>query len=409
MGDGNGEFDLHVDSVPPGELLSPVVAPPPQGHTTPMPPVYVDPAPAPTPQGYATPMPPTYAAPAPPEYAAPPQNYVVVPEYAAAPAAPPQAPPKSRRGVIVAVLLLLLLVNGAVVAHRYGWISLPDLTSSKKNAQGPGTNEKQPAAKEKEKIKPRPFKTTTDVLAAIKQHLTKTAEDDRKFQRYFTLDNLYNDKTLSEKQLDEYREALKALLRYLLPGKNGITLEPIDPAKMVLRLDVRTVGWQKPQTWREVLAKYPYGLIHAEAEDEDVKDLAQQITELSGSAVFGFDLPFVRADWFLVSASQGKLRTRLGPDAVGEPPAALTPLMERYQENVNVETAARELGLQDSQRLRDLVQGKAWLQNRGLRPFLDGGTVPRNRWGSPAGTGANTLFQEAAVELGFGTAYGVNN
>jgi hypothetical protein len=300
-------------------------------------------------------------------------------------------------------VLLLLLANGAFFAHRYGWISLPDLTSSTKS--GAATDSK---GKEQEKAKPRPFQTSRDVLTAIRDHLSKTAEEDRKFQRYFTLDNLHNDKALADKQLDDYREALKALVRFLQPSKGAIALEPIDAAKVVLRLDVRTVGWQKPQSWREVLAKYPYGLIYTDAEDPDVKDLAQEISELSGSVTYGHDLPFVRADWFLATASQGALRAKLGPEAAGEPPAALNPLVQRYQEAVNVDLAARELGLPDSQRLRDAVQGKGWLQNRGLRPFLEGGTVPRDRWASTAGNGENTLYQEAAVVLNLGTAYHVN-
>jgi hypothetical protein len=409
-------------------------------------PVFLPQAPAAPPAGM-----PVFAPPAP---AAPVQT-------APPPPSPPAEPKRSRRGVIVGIVLLLLAVNGVVVAHRYGLISLPDLTSgggkksddpqAKKsegnsgqqanNSTNPGGgnanpgggnaggnpggenpnsgnagggnpggnpgggnagggNPKPPAPQPQPQpqAKPRPFKGTRDVLAVVQDHLLKLPEEDRKFQRYFALAHLSNDKGLSDKQLEQYRAALTALVRHLQPSKETIGIEPIDPAKIVLCLDLRTVGWDPLMTWREVLKSYPYLLLYGKAKNAEVADLGKEVYELTGC-----DMPIVQLDWFLYAAGQSPLREKLGPDANAQIPAAVASLYKRYLRDVTLDQAARELGLADPELLLQAVQASERLRQRGLGIFLNGGAVSRQRWSSRAPL--FSPYQEAGQQLGLGTQY----
>jgi hypothetical protein len=238
------------------------------------------------------------------------------------------------------------------------------------------------------------------VLAAVQDHLLKLPEEDRKYQRFFSLAHLSNDKGLTNKQLIEYRTALTALVRHLQPSKAAVNLEPIDPAKTVLCLDLRTVGWEKLETWREVLKHYPYGLLYGEVKNVEVADAGRDITELSSC-----DMPIVQLDWFLYAAGRSPLREKLGPDANAQLPPAVATLCQRYEQRVSLEQAARELGLPGADALRDAVQASERLRNRGLSQLLNGGTLPREQWGSLTGT--TSLYQEAALELNLGTPYRV--
>jgi hypothetical protein len=476
----NDNFDLILDSVPPGTLNAAQLpsAPPAQAPQPPAAPLSEQPTYTP----FQTLAPPPGAVPVflPQAPVAPPAEMPVFAAPAPAAPAPPPSPPvpkRSRHGVLIGILALLLAVNGVVVAHRYGLITFPDLTSGgNKKSEGPqakkseekssqqannstdakggnanpdggnpgggnqgggnagganpggnpnggnagggnpsdgnagGANagagkpklpEPQPQPQPQPKANPRPFKSTRDMLVAVQGHLLKLPEEDRKFQRYFALAHLSNDKGLSDKQLDQYRAALTALVRHLQPSKEAIRIEPIDQARLVLCLDLRTVGWEKLETWREVLKRYPHLLVYGGARDAEVAELGKEIRELSDS-----DMPIVQLDWFLYAAGRSPLREKLGPDANPLTPATVAALYQRYLHAVTLEQAARELGLADPQELRSAVQASQLLRAHGLGALLNGGSVSRQEWTSLART--FSPYQEAAEQLGQGTPYRVD-
>src|SRR5208337_1154673 len=149
---------------------------------------------------------------------------------------------------------------------------------------------------------PRPFVGDRDILAAIRNNLVNTPLTDRPFQRYFTLAKLFN--SLSWKP------------KIVVPRS-------IDPHETVYVVDLRDLGalWKERNLWAEILRfekaddmarfvgardethrGYPYGLDYEKASDEEVQQLAGEVGGLTGC-----ELCFVRADWFIATASRPPL------------------------------------------------------------------------------------------------------
>ena len=148
----------------------------------------------------------------------------------------------------------------------------------------------------------RPFKRTEDILLSIRNHLKATPEPDRKFQKYFSFAQLHNNKTISEPELRLSRAALSKLINSL-SWKRGLVLpESVDELQTVFYMDIRGLGWDRNDLWREVQKAYPYGLNYDDHEDQEVRKLAEDIGDLSGDK-----MAWVRADWFISSASRPPL------------------------------------------------------------------------------------------------------
>jgi serine/threonine-protein kinase len=148
----------------------------------------------------------------------------------------------------------------------------------------------------------RPFRTEKDVLIAVRDHLLKTDEADRKYQRYFTLTNLANNPAVSAEDLRLYRAALSKLANSLSWKKPIVIPRAVDADATIFNVDVRDLGWDDPQVWLEILKVYPYGLTHAHDADPETRNAAQVVYALTGC-----DLPYLRADWFLATASRPPL------------------------------------------------------------------------------------------------------
>jgi serine/threonine-protein kinase len=148
----------------------------------------------------------------------------------------------------------------------------------------------------------RPLKTEKEVLAAIRDHLRAARETDRPFLRYFTLHNLHNSKTVSDEELRLGRAAVAKLVNSLSWKPDIAVPAAIDPERTVLALDVRDVGWDERDLWKEIVSRYPYGLTHDKDREEAVRRLAAEVYTLSGTS-----LPFVRADWFVATVSRPPL------------------------------------------------------------------------------------------------------
>lgn len=115
----------------------------------------------------------------------------------------------------------------------------------------------------------------------------------RRFTRYFSLAALAN-AGAGPDELLTYRHALSKLLNSLSWHRRVSVPTPVDPAGVVLRIDLRDYLWDA-NLWNRVLADYPYGVL---------PDTAIARAVMVGTAT---RMPVVRLDWFVATASRAPL------------------------------------------------------------------------------------------------------
>ncbi|MFY7953285.1 MAG: c-type cytochrome, partial [Armatimonadaceae bacterium] len=160
----------------------------------------------------------------------------------------------------------------------------------------PKDSDPEPAETKPAQPKARKNVKETDILAAILTDLQAANERDLPFLRYFSLANLYRNPSVKDDDLQRYRLALDKLLNSLSWNPVMVRSKAIGPEGLVLRLDVRTLRWEK-DAWSKVVALYPYGY-----RPKDGAKTAEQIRTLSGATV-----PVLRVDWFVANASRPPL------------------------------------------------------------------------------------------------------
>jgi len=288
---------------------------------------------------------------------------------------PPPLPRRSRRwrGLAVAGSLLLvfvLLATGLVLTR-----GRPNPSPPESRARlGPG-----------------------HVLEAIHKHLSRMPANERPFQRYLTLTHLHNDPGLSAADLAQVRAAVGLTVNSLHWQGRLLRPEPIDAEQTVLAIDLKELGWDK-EAWRELILANPYGLRYDHGAERlgDVSFVARGIHKYLGQ-VCVFALP---ADWFVATAMQEAHAARLLQLPVPEdlelvrqaarramaadPTPGVNPVEAvalRYLATpVDVEMAARELGLDDVEDLKQLIRDNEILQSWQLGPLAEGKPVPRVVW-----------------------------
>jgi WD40 repeat protein/mono/diheme cytochrome c family protein len=142
-------------------------------------------------------------------------------------------------------------------------------------------------------VTPRTFVTQDEVDALILADLDKLERRARRFVRYFSIVDLYN-AGLTEDELQTYRNALAKLVNSLSWHARITLPQPIDPNRLVLRIDLRDFLWDA-NLWNRVLAEYPYGILP----DSAVAKACMVATATR--------MPCIRADWFVATASRPPL------------------------------------------------------------------------------------------------------
>jgi serine/threonine-protein kinase len=156
----------------------------------------------------------------------------------------------------------------------------------------------------------RAFVSAADNLEAMLRHLERTPASARRFQRFFTLTNLHNNKKVSDAELRLYQAALAKLLNSLSWKPSIVVPHPVDKEQTVFVIDIRRLDWDRHDLWREVLKAYPYGLRYdLYPDNEAVNETARRLYRAAGT-----ELPAVRADWFIATAS------RAGPEEKQDAP-----------------------------------------------------------------------------------------
>ena len=137
----------------------------------------------------------------------------------------------------------------------------------------------------------RHFITTEAMLKSIHTHVTSLTAFDRSFARYFTLTHLYN-AGASDDNLRAYRNALSKLVNSLSWGAEVIKPTPIDQEQTIFYIDLRHYEWDiKSDKWYKIEQAYPYGV---QLKSSTWTTLCQETD---------CELPFIRADWFIATAS----------------------------------------------------------------------------------------------------------
>lgn len=132
-----------------------------------------------------------------------------------------------------------------------------------------------------------------EVVRFMVDDLDKQLERRRSTTRYLTMTHLTN-ACADPEALKVYRQATIKFLNSVNLAADPVKLEPIDPDNSIFRFNLVDIGWSA-QDWDSVIAVYPYN--------------TQPDSEFARSLAAGTRTPqsFVRADWFVFTASQPPL------------------------------------------------------------------------------------------------------
>ena len=149
----------------------------------------------------------------------------------------------------------------------------------------------------------RPQVRLSDVLSTIDTHLNGLSEEDWRYQRYFTLTHLHNLSSVRDSDFRLYRAALSKLINSLSWKPRILLPLGVDPQQTVFAIDIRDVDWDQNSHWQRVIEQYPYALKHdLYPADERTGELAKEIYRKTRT-----DIPMIRADWFIATASRPPL------------------------------------------------------------------------------------------------------
>lgn len=240
----------------------------------------------------------------------------------------------------------------------------------------------------------RPFISNLEILGLIAKDLEAAPERSRKYQRYFTLTNLYNS-GVSEDELQTYRLALAKLVNSLSWNPTLVKPLPIDPARTILRVDIRDLNWTL-ENWQDVIRSNPYGLRYETAEAKYCYDQTQT------------EMPLVRGDWFVFAASRPPLYHTLlslpESDLELEQNLRVNVASNIEQEKV-VRAAFNRSGVSQNNRLIErhaLPQGSYW------KSYDFGGNIgAQNLFQHPTGPGGTDGFKHDGGEIIFSLPNGL--
>ena len=181
----------------------------------------------------------------------------------------------------------------------------------------------------------REFIRDADVLAAVRDFLFRAPAEDRQYLRFYSFAHLHNNPSVTAFDLRLYRAALAKAINSLSWERDPVLPKALEGTEeTVYGIDLRDLGWDQRQLWGEILKVYPYGLKYDFADDAQLKQLGQDVALLAGG-----ELPVLRADWFVVTATKPPLyHTML------DIPDELAPLDQRL--GVNFQEAFRRGTLQ---------------------------------------------------------------
>lgn len=149
----------------------------------------------------------------------------------------------------------------------------------------------------------RPLLDRKMVVEALLKKLNSVERDNVKFIRFFSLTNLHNNPIITSGELRMYRAALSKAINSLSWKRRILVPEALDEHQTIFAIDIREVGWDEEDLWREVMKAYPYGLNFGDGTDDSLKNLERDLARLMPDV----KIPMVRADWFVSTATRPPL------------------------------------------------------------------------------------------------------
>jgi serine/threonine-protein kinase len=151
------------------------------------------------------------------------------------------------------------------------------------------------------------FVTETRMLTAMRDYLLKIEEVKRASVRFFTLAHLHNNPKNSELDLRLYRAALSKALNSLTTSREIVLPEAVPGTQeTVYAVDLTELDWNRVDAqgtlWDKIVSFYPYGLKFDFVKDDERKNVWKDVAKWTGA-----DIPYLRADWFVVTATQPPL------------------------------------------------------------------------------------------------------
>ena len=146
------------------------------------------------------------------------------------------------------------------------------------------------------------FRSEADVVKTILSDIRSFDKEDRARKRYFTLNHVANNPSVSEFELKLYRAALSKVINSLSRAEDIVIPVAIDEEGTVFRVDLERLRWNdRTDMWTNVLRVYPYGLKYDQIDyDLEFRRGARDLQEEANTK-----LAYVRADWFIVAATRG--------------------------------------------------------------------------------------------------------
>ncbi len=305
-----------------------------------------------------------------------------------------------------------LVASGYVVPKDAARSPLIERMNSKDSPMPPEGELSRPSSEEMEEVQAwiaagaphagtqeiRPFISTAQVFASIAADLKSLNERDRASARYFSAVHLANS-GLSDEEIETYRVALAKLINSLSWGRKLASLQPLKSQPFVFRIDLRSLKWT-PETWEQILASYPHGTVFESRDAYNVR-LATEC-----------EIPLIRADWFVATASRPPLYHELAQIPVSD--AQLEALLQvDVEKNLEEERALRvgfaRSGVSQNNRLierHDSVFGAYWksydfAENIGRKNLFENPIGPGVADGTFAHDGGEIIFHLPNGMLGF--------
>jgi hypothetical protein len=135
------------------------------------------------------------------------------------------------------------------------------------------------------------------MIAIMAGDLNSLSPSRAKRTRYLTLTHL-SSICAKDKFMEVYRQGAIKLVNGLSRSSDVVTLEPVDAARSILRINIDDLGWNAAD-WETLVVSYPYG----------ARPDTQLNAVLDGRT--GTKTPFIRSDWFAFIASRPGMYEKL--------------------------------------------------------------------------------------------------